>query len=343
MKKLVVIFLTIAFINACTPEPEEYRESLFVFGTIVNITIWDADRSKAEQAIKDIEADLKILHTMWHPWRFGAMSRTNQLLEYSEWFSGNPSVIPVINKSKQLYTLSDGLFNPAIGHLVGLWGFHNDEILDGSPPDQSEIDKLVKDLPTMDHIEVDNFRLRGTHPKVRLDVGAIAKGMAVERVIDYLRQADINNAIVNAGGDLKAIGKHGNRPWSVGIRHPRQEGIIAGLNVHDNESVFTSGDYERYFEDEEGKRYHHILDPRTGYPARGTQSVTVIHTDAGIADAAATALFIAGPEQWKAIANKMNITQVMLIDKQGRVHLTPGMAKRVKFEIEPQEKIISEL
>jgi thiamine biosynthesis lipoprotein len=343
MKNVFYFLLVTFFISACAAKPQEYRESLFVFGTIVNITIWDSDRDKAEQAIKDIEADLKILHTMWHPWRFGAMSRTNQLLEYNEWFSGNPSVIPVINKSKQLYKLSDGLFNPAIGHLIALWNFHSDEILDGSPPAKTEIDKLINDLPTMDHVEVDNFRLRGTHPKARLDVGAIAKGMAVERVIDYLRQANINNAIVNAGGDLKAIGKHGNRAWSVGIRHPRQDGIIAGLDVHDNESVFTSGDYERYFEDEEGKRYHHILDPRTGYPSSGTQSVTVIHADAAIADAAATALFIAGPDQWAAIAKKMDIKQVMLIDAQGRVHLSREMARRVKFEIEPQEKFISEL
>lgn len=340
MKKLFVVLLTAALFTGCTPKPQEYRDSLFVLGTIVNITFWDVEQKKAEQAIRDIETDLKYLHIVWHPWRFGAMSRTNDLLSYQEWFSGNPSVLPVINKSKELYKLSDGLFNPAIGHLVGMWSFHHDEILDGPAPDKSKIEAFINDLPTMDHVEVDNYRIRSTHPKVKLDMGAIAKGMAVERVIDYLRRANINNAIVNAGGDLKAIGKHGDRPWSVGIRHPRKEGILAGLDVHDNESVFTSGDYERNFEDDEGKKRHHILDPRTGYPAEGTQSVTVIHTDAGLADAAATALFIAGPAQWQKIAKQMGIQQAMLIDAQGKVFMTPAMASRIQFEMEPAQKKI---
>ena len=281
MKKLFLILLVGIIVSACAPKEKEYRDSLFVLGTVVNITLWGVEEQKAIQAIKDIETDLKYLHVVWHPWQFGAMSRTNELLEFNEWFSANPSVLPVINKSKKIYTLSKGLFNPAIGRLIALWSFHNDEVLDGPPPENSAINALIKDLPTMDHIKVDGFRLRATHSKVKLDVGAIAKGMAVDRVIAYLKQAGINNAIVNAGGDLKAIGQHGNRAWSVGIRHPRQDSIIAGLEVQDNESVFTSGDYERNFE-YEGQRYHHIIDPRTGYPADKTQSVTVIHQDAGL-------------------------------------------------------------
>ena len=333
MKKIFVILIAAFFISSCTPKPQEYRENLFILGTIVNITFWGVEKEKAEQAVKDIETDLKYLHVVWHPWRFGAMSRTNDLLSYGEWFSGNPSVLPIINKSKQLYKLSDGLFNPAVGHLIGMWSFHSDEILDGPAPDKNDIESFIKDLPTMDHVEVDNYRIRGTHPKVKLDMGGIGKGMAIERVVDYLRQANIPNAIINAGGDLKAIGRHGDRPWSVGIRHPRQQDdILAGMDVHDNESVFTSGDYERNYEDDEGKKRHHILDPRTGYPAQGTQSVTVIHTDAALADAAATALFIAGPDNWLKIAKQMSIKQAMLVDEKGKVLMTEAMAKRIQLE-----------
>lgn len=343
MKRLFLLLTASVFITSCAPKPKEYHNSLFVLGTIVNITFWGVEKEKAELALKDIETDLKYLHVVWHPWRSGAMSRTNDLLSYMEWFSGNPSVIPIINKSKQLYSLSDGLFNPAVGHLIGMWSFHNDEILNNPAPDREKIEAFIKDLPTMDHVEVDNFRIRATHPKVRLDMGGIGKGMALERVIDYLRQAKINNAIINAGGDLKAIGKHGDRPWSVAIRHPRKEGILAGLDVHDNESVFTSGDYERNYEDDEGKQRHHILDPRTGYPSEGTQSVTVIHTDAALADAAATALFIAGPTEWLAIAKKMGIEQAMLVDDKGKVFMTKAMAQRVKFEMDDEQQEIVQL
>lgn len=343
MKKLLLLLFIPLFICSCTPKPQEFKESLFVFGTIVNITLWGVEREKAEQAMKDIESDLKYLHVVWHPWRHGAMSRTNDLLSYMEWFSGNPSVIPIIKKSKELYKLSDGLFNPAIGQLIEMWHFHSDEILDGPSPHKAEIEAFMKDIPTMDNVEIDGYRIRSTHPKVKLDMGGIGKGLALEHVIDYLRRTGINNAIINAGGDLKAIGKHGDRPWSVGIRHPRKEGILAGLEVQDNESVFTSGDYERNYEDDKGKKRHHILDPRTGYPAEGSQSATVICTDAALADAAATALFIAGPEQWLKIAKHMNIELAMLIDDKGKVFMTEAMAKRVKFEMDDVQTEIVKL
>ena len=134
--------------------------------------------------------------------------------------------------------------------------------------------------------------------------------------------------MINAGGDLRVIGQHGERPWRIGIRHPRKDGVIAWLDAEANESIFTSGDYERYYI-HDGKRYHHILDPRTGYPAAGAISVTVIHQNAGIADAAATALFVAGAEHWHEIARAMDIKYVMLIDTNLRVHMNPAMQKRI--------------
>ena len=130
-----------------------------------------------------------------------------------------------------------------------------------------------------------------------------------------------------------------DRPWRIGIRHPRKNQLIASIETRGEESIFTSGDYERSFM-YNGKRYHHILDPRTGYPAQGTQSVTVIHTDSGLADAAATALFIAGPEDWIKIAKKLKLTQVMLIDDKGVIHITPEMKNRLKFEFPNEATLI---
>ncbi|MDH5485597.1 MAG: FAD:protein FMN transferase, partial [Gammaproteobacteria bacterium] len=149
--------------------------------------------------------------------------------------------------------------------------------------------------------------------------------------------------IVNAGGDIKAIGRHGDRPWHIGIRHPRPEprqngDVLAAININDNECIFTSGDYERFY-DYQGKRYHHILDPRTGWPADQTMSVTVIHSDASLADAAATALFVAGPKDWQTIARKMHLRDVMLVDKQGQIYVTPEMAERLEW-ISPDDQPI---
>jgi thiamine biosynthesis lipoprotein len=150
----------------------------------------------------------------------------------------------------------------------------------------------------------------------------------------------IKHAIISAGGDLKTIGSHGDRPWSIAIQHPRMDTWIAQMETQGEESIFTSGDYERYYE-YKGKRYHHILDPRTGYPATGVQSVTVIHTDSGLADAAATALFVAGAEKWLEIAKKLQLKQAMLIDDNGTVFVTPEMKKRLKFNSQIQTTIIT--
>lgn len=341
MKKNFLILFFIALLSACNSQPaaHEHKETLLVFGTLVEITLYDVNEQQAEKLIEEIRSDLEYLHFAWHPWKSGSMGRTNQLLEMSGWFSVNPSVLPVIIRSKELSEKSQGLFNPAIGSLIELWNFHSDDILDGPIPSDEDIQKLLRQKPSVQDIQIQGVRIKSTNPAVRLDAGGIAKGMAVDKVIDYLKQAGVKNAIVNAGGDLKAIGQHGDRKWHIGIRHPRQDGVIAGLDVNDNESVFTSGDYERFFE-YEGKRYHHIIDPRSGYPAQDSQSVTVIHSDAGLADAAATALFIAGPSQWQSIAKSLGVDKVMLIDKNGKVYLTKAMAERLEFKIKPVDKEI---
>ena len=163
-----------------------------------------------------------------------------------------------------------------------------------------------------------------------LNFGAFAKGYAIKLGIKQLQTLGIDNAIINAGGDLSVIGQHGNRAWNIGIRHPRENSVLASVEVKNDESVFTSGDYERFYI-YQSKRYHHILNPKTGYPTDDAQSVTVIHSDAGRADAAATALFVAGSKNWQTIAKSMGIRHVMLVDAEGNIQLTPAMEKRIKF------------
>ena len=168
------------------------------------------------------------------------------------------------------------------------------------------------------------------NPAVSLNFGAFAKGYAIALQIEGLKKLGIDNAVINAGGDLSVIGKHGERPWNIGIRHPRLDQILASIEVKDGESVFTSGDYERSYR-YQGRRYHHILDPDTGYPTKDAQSVTVLHNDAGLADAAATAIFVAGSEHWQTTAKNMGTRLVLLVDANGDIHLTAAMQARIKF------------
>lgn len=329
---LLALLGLLLILSACHSTAKEYKETFLVFGTIVDITLYDVDAQTAANAFSVLNDDFQRMHRMWHPWNKGALQRTNQLLETTAEFSYNPSIHNLIVRSRKLVDDSHHLYNPAIGKLLDLWGFHSDEPPTGPPPPKHAIEALVKQNPQISDIIIKGIRMRSRNPSVKLDFGAMAKGLAIDQELNYLKSIGIDNAIMNAGGDLKAIGQHGDRHWKVAIRDPRSKGMLANLDVFDGEAVFTSGDYERYFESEDThQRYHHIIDPRTGYPAKNAISVTVIHTDAATADAAATALLIAGVNEWPEIAKSMGIEYVLLVDKNKHMQLTQKMAQRLKL------------
>jgi thiamine biosynthesis lipoprotein len=330
LKTLLISSLAVLPIG-CSKPPAEFNETVFTFGTLVEITMFGVDEKTANLAYSAVLDDLSYMHNTWHAWHPSALSRVNGLLRTGSNFGWAPSILPLITQAQQLSEKSQGLFNPAIGELIELWGFHSDERDNSPPPADDAIQSLVAAAPSMKNIVIDGLSMHSTNKHVRLDFGGFAKGLAVDNVIERLRLFGIKNAVVNAGGDLRAIGNKNSRPWHIGIRNPDGEGVIASIDISGDESVFTSGDYERFFESG-GSRYHHIIDPRTGYPAMGTRSVTVVYSNGAVADAAATALFVAGPDKWPTIAKNMGVDQVMLIASDGRVQMTAGMAKRIHFE-----------
>ena len=317
----------------------EYHHSSLHFGTLIDITLYGVSTEKAQQVFNKLDEDFAYFHTNWSPWEAGSLRRTNGLLKTGATFSAGPSVLSLIKKSTELSAKTDHLFNPAIGQLINLWQFHRADEETIRPPEDSAIQALLKQNPQLSDIEIQGIKIRSRNPAVQLNFGAFAKGYAIDLEIQLLKSLGIENAIINAGGDLKTLGSHGDRPWRIAIQHPRQDTWLAQLETRNEESLFTSGDYERYYL-YQGRRYHHILDPRTGYPARGSQSVTVLHTDSGLADAAATALFIAGPDHWMEIARKLGLKEVMLIDASGTVYVTPEMRQRLRFNPQIQTTII---
>ncbi len=339
-KFLIGACLTIIYITACEKTANEFHNSTLHFGTLIDITLYDVTREQASTAFDQLDKDFAYLHAAWSPWVKGPMKRTNSLLKTGYFFSSSPSILELINKTLPIANKSEQLFNPAIGNLINLWQFHNHEDPNIRPPDEAAIAKLIKNQPQLNDIEIDGIRIRTEKPELALNFGAYAKGYAIDLEMDMLKRMGIKNAIINTGGDLKTIGSHGKRPWYIAIKHPRLDTWLAKIETQGEESVFTSGDYERYYI-YKGKRYHHILDPRTGYPAQGTQSVTVLHTDSGLADAAATALFVAGPEHWLKIAKKLQLKNVMLIDSKGSVHVTPSMKKRLTFNSEIETTLLT--
>ncbi len=332
------LLFAIGLLGGCGNRGSEAIEQQFIaFGTLVNVSIFGVDEALAQQGIAAVEKEFNQLHRDWHAWEPGPLVDLNRALAERGTAEVPAVLLPLLEPAQRLSEQTGGLFNPAMGKLIALWGFQSDEPL-LAPPDKDAIAELVARHPSMADLHLDGTHLTTTNRAVQLDFGAFAKGVAIDRAIEQLQALGITNAIVNAGGDLRAIGRHGDRPWRIGIRNPRGPGVLAVIEPADDESIFTSGDYERGF-DHNGHHYHHILDPRSGYPATGAISATVIHANAGVADAAATALMVAGAQDWVRIARELNLRHVMLIDSNGIVHMTPAMAKRVHIELEPSPPI----
>ncbi len=362
-----VLFLLVALLlSACGKQPL-YQEEGFVFGTRVEVSVYGEDETRARAAVAIVMQEFQRLHNMLHGWKPSALSELNTAFAQGKTIAVSPELEAMLRDATQISMQSDGLFNPAIGGLVKLWGFHADEY-QAALPDAKLLAALVAKQPQMNDLGFSaktnpsqpplhrggadclspceggvggglgsngqsGLMVSSRNPTVQLDLGGYAKGYALDRAAKLLKQQGIHHALINIGGNVLALGTHGSRSWRVGIQHPRKPGPLATLELHDGEAIGTSGDYQRYFE-LDGKRYCHLIDPRNGLPVQGVQAVTILThgNHAGVlSDAASKPLFIAGANSWKAYAQKMQLNAGMLIDGDGTVHLTPAMQKRLEF------------
>ncbi len=316
-------------LTSCQRNREHHAE-LFVFGTLVEITLWGATQDQSDRAFTELQHLFNGMHRDWHAWEPGRLTEINQAFANGHWIEADADIVEMIRRSQLIEQRSDGRFNAAIGSLIRLWGFHtSDYPVIGPPPTQASIDEILTHRPSSMDIQIDGLRVRSENPHVQLDFGGIAKGYAVDLAIEHVRELGIANAIVNAGGDLRAIGRHGDRPWNVAVKKPGG-GIIGTVQVRGDEALFTSGNYERFRQDQH-KRYPHILDPRSGWPVNDVASVTLITSEGIVADAVATALVVAGLDEWTLVARAFQLGQVLVVDESGVVYLTHEMEQRMQF------------
>jgi FAD:protein FMN transferase len=335
----LVMLSAALLLTACgNKELPTYEEQGYVFGTLVEVSVYGEEDAKARKAVTSVMQEFQRLHNLLHAWKPSALSDLNAAIARGESREVTPEIAAMLKDAAQLSAQSDGLFNPAIGGLVRLWGFHADEFK-AALPDEKQLAALVAAHPQMSDLvfspapDGKGELVHSRNKSVLLDLGGYAKGYALDRAAELLKQQGVHNALINIGGNVLALGQHGDRAWRIAIQHPRKPGPIATLELHDGEAIGTSGDYQRFFEFG-GKRYCHLIDPRNGQPMQGVQAVTILTHGprAGtLSDGPSKPLFIAGSAGWRAAAKKMNLPEALLIDGDGVVHLTAAMQKRLEF------------
>ena len=234
-------------------------------------------------------------------------------------------IIDLVEVALQVCEKSDGAYDITIYPIIDLWGFFSDS---PSVPLKETIDELLHETGYQ-NLMIVNGALVKINKKVKIDLGSIAKGYAISEALKVLKQAQIESALIDAGGDIYALGKYNDKPWKIGIRNPRGEGVIGSLELSDM-AVVTSGDYERFFE-KDGVRYHHIIDPRTGYPTNELASVTVISQDMTLADAWSTAIFVLGKERGLKTVEDIKSIQTLLVSTEGEKFYSPDMQVKTKL------------
>ena len=325
---LLAVLALAGGVRALRPAPD-VRETLFVFGTLVEIETHGVAKPKAKAAIAKVGQHLQQMHRDWHAWRPGMLESLNAAIAAGRPYTVDPSLAALLRQGRDLACKSDGLFDPAVGGMVEAWGFHADTPPERDPPADAVVEALLAGHPQMTDLRISGSEVRSVNPAVQLDLGAYAKGAALDLAEQDLQAAGVTDAVLNAGGGVQVIGSHGARPWRVAIRDPFQWGVVAGVSLRPGEALHTSGNYERYF-DKGGVRFSHIIDPRRARPMQGIVSVSVLADTGALSDAAATALCVAGPADWPRIAAQMGVAAVMVIADDGKMFATPQMMARLE-------------
>ena len=319
------------FLTACSGEERLYKTRGHVFGTTVDIIIYGGSQQRADLLGAEVLKEFDRLHRKFHAWEPSMLTALNDSIAKGEPMRADAEMVGLLKSAEKLSVRSGLLFNPTIGHLIRLWGFQKNDIGEQGPQ-AAEIKRWVDARPSLSDLRYNGNIISSVNPAVMIDLGGYAKGYALDRAAALLRNAHVKAALVNIGGNVIAIGQPGERPWQVGIRDPRGAGTVAQIALRDNEAIGTSGDYERYFM-KDGKRRPHIIDPRSGYPIDLVASVTIIASggrDPGLrSDGHSKPLFITGPRDWQAMAEKLDLKEVLMVDAQRNVHMTAAMQARI--------------
>ena len=340
MRRLLIAVVAALLLAGCAP-PAPWRQESFVFGTRVEVLVAGVPEARAAAVAGRVLREFDRMHRAFHAWQPSQLSALNDAIAAGRSHEVDAELAGYLTEAQRIAAAGDHLFDPGIGRLIALWGFQTDDI-QARLPDPAALTALVAQRPSIADLKIEGRRITSRNPAVAIDFGGYLKGVALDRAAALLKEDGIANALINIGGNVMALGSRDGRgtPWRVGIQHPRPQSAggapLASLELRDGEAIGTSGDYHRYFE-AGGRRYCHLIDPRSGEPAQGTQAVTVLiapGSGAGMrSDALSKPIFIAGAAGWRAMAAKLGVDAVLRVDADGRVGVTPAMRERLKVEV----------
>jgi len=309
---LLYTLYSILYTSLCGCQNQQlYKDTQLMMGTTVEVI--SPDKKAAGIVFTEIKRIEDLLSIYREDSEISKLNRIGKL-------NASPETFYIIKKAGKFWLISEGAFDITIGPLMDIWGFTDKEY---KFPQEEEIQK-TKNLVGFDKIVFNNiqnvieFKIQG----MKIDLGAIAKGYAVDCAVSKLRENKIKSCLINAGGDIYCLGDKFGKPWNVAVQNPRGPDFLGYLELKDKAAA-TSGDYEQYFI-KDNKRYSHILNPKTGYPAdSGVVSVTVIAPDCLTADALATSIFVLGEEKGEALAKKIPDVKVNIVEEKSGTVLVP--------------------
>lgn len=331
---LIIILLFFSFwLWWNKPQDNEVRSTTrLAMGTLFTVSTWGVTAHEEENAVSLVFARIKELELL-----ASRQDPSSEVYKINRSGWETPAIVPnelsiVLEKSLDIWKLSHGAFDPGLGSLSDLWGFTQGVPAEPKIPAEKDIlswkAKRENSSEYGIHLEKSStgmVTIRLANDSFALDLGAIAKGFALDQAMATLKRKGVQNALIIGGGDMVIAGSKGGKPWRIGIQHPRDhDKVMALAEITGDRAMATSGDYERFFM-AEGQRYHHILDSQTGKPSRsGLISVSIQAGEAMIADALSTAVFVLGMEKGKALIAQFKDVEGMLVTENGERWKSPG-------------------
>jgi thiamine biosynthesis lipoprotein len=330
--------LTLASTTACAAPSSVHlvTRSGLAMGSSLELTAWTADAPSADAAFAAVFAEFDRLDRMMSVWKPDSEIVRLNAAAGDHAVPVSPELIEVLERARTISEWTGGKFDVTFAALSDLWKFDQDQ--DNTIPDPLEVKRRLALIDYRNLIVDEHARTAFlTRKGMRAHLGGIGKGYAVERSVSIVRARGLRDFMIQAGGDLYVGGQHGDRPWRLGVKDPRGQGDASFGTVELSDATFsTSGDYERFFM-KDGRRYHHIIDPTTGEPARGCRSVTIVAPSATIADGLSTGVFLLGPVEGMALIERLPDVEGVIVSAANQVLVSSGLRKRFNLIAPPTD------